>query len=168
MGFFSFLGKAAKGIAHVVGGVAKVAAPLALGGPLGGAAGSILGHLLHSKSPMSASPLKINVAGRASVPILRAKAPAAPTFHSSVRALQASPVMPGGGVATSAGIMAPGGGLPPAHYGGRSGGGGKRKRRSSASRASSRKRNGKKRGGGGRKLKFGSPAWRKKYMRKRR
>lgn len=165
MGFFSFIGKAIKGVAKVVGGVAKIAAPLALGGPLGGAAGGILGHLLHSKSPMSSTPLKINVGNR-SIPILRAKAPA--TGYSSVRALQASPIMPGGGVATSAGIMAPGGGVPPATYGGRSGGVRKKKHRSSSSRSSSRKRSGKKRGSGGRKLKFGSPAWRKKYMKKRR
>jgi hypothetical protein len=169
VGFFSFIGKAVKGVAKVVGGVAKIAAPLALGGPLGAAAGGILGHLLHRKSPMSSTPLKINIGNR-SIPILRAKAPAAPTYHPvpSVRALQASPVMPGGGVATAQGIMAPGGGLPPATYSGRGGGVRKKKRRSSASRSSSRKRNGKKRGSGGRKLKFGSPAWRKKYMKKRR
>lgn len=168
MGFFSFVGKAIKGVAKVVGGVAKIAAPLALGGPLGAAAGGILGNLLHSKSPMSSTPLKINIAGRAPISILRAKAPAAPSYTPSVRALQASPVMPGGGVATPQGIMAPGGGLPPATYGGRKGGGRKRKRRSSSSRSSSRKRSGKKPGGAGRKLKFGSPAWRKKYMKKRR
>jgi hypothetical protein len=167
MGFFSFLGKAVKGIAHVVGGVAKVAAPLALGGPLGGLAGGALGHLLHSKSPMSATPLKINIAGQRSIPILRARAPT-PAMRSSVAALRASPVMPGGGVATSQGIMAPGGGVPPATYGGRSGGGPRRKHKSASARSSSRKRSGKKRGSGGRKLKFGSPAWRKKYMRKRR
>jgi hypothetical protein len=167
VGLFSFLGKAVKGVAHLVGGVAKIAAPLALGGPLGGLAGGALGHLLHSKSPMSGTPMKINVAGQRSIPILRGHVER-PVGLSSARVLRASPVMPGGGVATAQGIMAPGGGLPPATYGGRSGGGGKRKRRSAASRASSRKRSGKKRTSGGRKLKFGSPAWRKKYMRKRR
>jgi hypothetical protein len=168
MGFFSFIGKAVKGIAKVVGGVAKVAAPLALGGPLGGVAGGILGNLLHSKSPMSATPLKIRVAGGQSIPILRAKTPN-PVIHSSAAVLRQSPTMPGGSFASPAGIMAPGGGLPPATYGGRkaTGGGKKRKRRSSSSARSSRARSGKKRKSGGRKLKFGSPAWRKKYMKRR-
>jgi hypothetical protein len=167
MGFFSFIGKAAKSIAHVVGGVARVAAPLALGGPLGGLAGGVLGHLLHSKSPMSSGPLKINVGGR-SIPILRGKTPN-PMIRSSAAVLRQTPMMPGGSIATPQGIMASGGGLPPATYGGRktSGGLGKKKRRSSSSRSSSRSRSGKKRTSGGRKLKFGSPAWRKKYMKRR-
>lgn len=167
MGFFSFVGKALKGVAKVAGGVAKVAAPLALGGPLGAVAGrlggSLLGSVLHSKSPMSATPLKINILGSGrSVPILRAKGGVA---VSTPRIAAASPVMPGGSIATSQGIMAPGGGVPPSTYGGRATGGGrKRKRRSTASRRSSRARSSGRRRKGSRKLKFGSRAYRQKYL----
>lgn len=170
MGFFSFIGKAVKSVAHVVGSVAKVAAPLALGGPLGAVAGklggSLLGSVLHSKSPMSATPLKINILGsNRSIPILRAKNSTAAGV-STPRIAAASPVMPGGSVATPQGIMAPGGGLPPASYGGRATGKSKRKRRSSSSRRSSRARSSskRKRGSGKRRLKFGSAAYRKKYL----
>jgi hypothetical protein len=171
MGFFGFLKKAA----GAVFSVAKVAAPLALGGPLGAlaskAGGSILGSLLHSKSPMSSGPLKLNVLGKFSVPIVRGQSPAhaLPGGILTARDRRASPVMPGGGIATSAGIMAPGGGLPPATFGASKGSGGglRRKRRSSSSRRSSRLRSGAKRRRGGRRLKFGSPAWRKKYMKRR-
>jgi hypothetical protein len=164
VGFFSFLGKAVKSVAHVVGSVAKVAAPLALGGPLGGVAGGLLGKVLHSKSPMSSTPLKINILGSSrSIPILRAKPGGAPM--SGPRIAAASPVMPGGSIATAQGIMAPGGGVPPATYGGRaSGSTHKRKRRSSSSRRSSRARSSQKRKKGSRKLKFGSAAYRKKYL----
>jgi hypothetical protein len=163
VGFFSFVGKALKGVGHLVGGVAKIAAPLALGGPLGGLAGGLLGSVLHSKSPMSSTPLKINILGSGrSIPILRAKAGG---LQSTPRIAAASPVMPGGSIATSQGIMASGGGVPPSSYGGRATGGGrKRKRRSTASRRTSRARSSQKRKSGSRKLKFGSAAYRKKYL----
>ena len=168
MGFFSFIGKAVKGVAHVVGSVAKVAAPLALGGPLGAVGaklgGSLLGSLLHSKSPMSATPLKINIAGtNRSIPILRAKPGG---MMSTPRIAAASPVMPGGSIATARGIMAPGGGVPPSTYGGSHGTGRKRKRRSKSSRRSSHARSSRKHSGGRRKgkLKFGSAAYRRKYL----
>lgn len=163
MGFFSFIGKAVKAVASV----AKVVAPLALGGPLGAIggklAGGLLGSVLHSKSPMSSTPLKINILGSGrSIPILRAKAGG---LQSTPRIAAASPVMPGGSIATSQGIMASGGGVPPSSYGGRATGGGrKRKRRSTASRRSSRARSSPKRRKGSRKLKFGSAAYRKKYL----
>lgn len=166
MGFFSFLGKAVKSVAHVVGSVAKVAAPLALGGPLGAVGaklgGSILGSVLHSKSPMSSTPLKINILGtNRSIPILRAK-PAA-VGPSTPRLAAQSPVMPGGSVATPQGIMAPGGGVPPSTYGASRSTGRKRKRRSASSRRSSHARSSRKRKAG-RKLKFGSKAYRQKYL----
>jgi hypothetical protein len=167
VGLFSFLGKAVGKVAGTAlglipgGGIAKQA--LKLGGGL-------VGHLLAHKQPMSSHGTKLSVAHSYGVPTLRAQP--RPTFpglgYGTPQVLRASPVMPGGGVATSAGIMAPGGGLPPASYAAKSGGGRKRKRKSTSARSSSRKRSGKKRGRGGRKLKFGSPAWRKKYMRKRR
>jgi len=61
-----------------------------------------------------------------------------------------SPIMPGGAVASY------GQGIPPILRGS----GKRRKRKASRKRSSTRRT--------GRKLKFGSPAWRKKYMRKRR
>lgn len=165
MGFFSSIGKAFKSVGKLAFGAAKIAAPLALGGPLGGVAGGLVGKLLHSKSPMSSTPLKIHIAGSGlSIPVLRAKQ-GIPT--STPRIAAASPVMPGGSIATSQGIMAPGGGVPPATYGGRAiSGGRKRKRRSSASRRSSRARSSSKRGKRTKKgrLKFGSAAYRRKYL----
>lgn len=176
MGFFSFVGKALKSVV----GVAKIVAPLAIGGPIGAAAGALAGgtifgkgkvgsrlnllsnQLLSSKSPMSTSPLKINVLGSSrSIPILRAKAAVSP---STARVASNSPVMPGGSIATAQGIMAPGGGVPPSHYGGSRSSGKRRKRRSTSSRRSSRARSSRKRRGGKRRLKFGSPAYRKKYL----
>lgn len=79
--------------------------------------------------------------------------------------LSSSPVMPGGGIATPQGIMAPGGGVPPLTFGKSSRGlGGKKRRRRKGKRTTTRAR----RRSTGRKLKFGSPAWRKKYMKTRR
>ena len=171
MGLFSFIGKAVKAVAGTALGLVP-------GGGLVKTALGVAGHLLAHKQPMSTGAQKYSVATAYGSPTLRAQ-PRIPNLNVYRRStgvgytpppaiLRASPVMPGGGVATSAGIMAPGGGVPPATYGSRSSGGGKRKRRSSSSRKSSRARSGKKRRSGGRKLKFGSPAWRKKYMKKRR
>lgn len=169
MGFFSFIGKAIKGIAHVAGGVAKVAAPFVVGGPLGALGaklgGSLLGSVLHSKTPLSTHGLKINVFGsRRSIPILRAKNP---MMHSTAQRMSQSPVMPGGSVATPQGIMAPGGGVPPSTFGRMSSGPHKRKRSKPKRPSTSRSRSTRKRGAGGRKLKFGSKAWRKKYLKHR-
>jgi hypothetical protein len=168
VGLFGFVGKLLGGVAKVGLGLAGKIAPLAIGGPLGGAVGTIAGSLLHAKSPMSSGPLKINVLGKFGVPITRGQNPTPTRLPGgglmTRPVLRASPVMPGGGVATSQGIMAPGGGLPPASYGGRKASSGKRrKRRSSSSRRSSHARKGRKRSGG-RKLKFGSAAYRKKYL----
>lgn len=171
MGLFSFVGKA-------LGAVAKVGLGLIPGGGVVKQGLGLVGSLLQHKQPMGATQTKYSVATAYSVPTLRAqprtpvlmghyKRPMSPGYSLPPSALRASPVMPGGGVATSQGIMAPGGGLPPATYGGRSSGKG-RKRKSKASRRSSRARSSSKRRTGGRKLKFGSPAWRKKYMKKRR
>lgn len=79
--------------------------------------------------------------------------------HSTAMVLHASPVLPGGAVATSSGPKAPMVN-PPASYGGGGGGGVTRRRK-----ATTKKR---RKAGTKRKLKFGSPAWRKKYMGKRR
>jgi hypothetical protein len=163
VGFFSFIGKA-------LGTVAKVASSVIPGGGIVKQVAGLAGHLLQHKAPMSATPQKIHIAHTLGSPTLRAQPRYIPrTVSMSPPVLRASPVMPGGSFATPQGIMAPGGGLPPATYGGSraSGGGRKRKRRSASSRRSSHARSGKRRKSGGRKLKFGSPAWRKKYMKRR-
>jgi hypothetical protein len=166
VGLFGSIGK-------LFGGVVKTALKVAPSVIPGGSvvkslAGTALG-LLHHKTPMSSTPIKIQMAGRAPIPILRGQSPMYRSTTTSPAVLRASPVMPGGGIATSQGIMAPGGGLPPASYGGKrtASGGRKRKRRSASSSRSSRARGGSKRRKTGRKLKFGSPAWRKKYMKRR-
>lgn len=163
MGLFSFVGKA-------LGSVAKIGLGFIPGGGIAKQAIGLAGQLLHHKQagPMRSTGLKYGVATSYGVPTLRAQPRPVlrnPMIRPTPAILRASPVMPGGGVATSQGIMAPGGGLPPATYGGRSGTQ-KRKRRSSSSRKSSLTRKRRSSGGGGRKLKFGSPAWRKKYMKR--
>lgn len=171
MGFFSFIGKA-------IGGIAKTALGIVPGGSVVKGVLGVAANLLHAKQPMSTPGIKYGVASGYGTPTLRAqprvpqisiyKKPNSIGYSPPPSILRASPVMPGGAIATSQGIMAPGGGLPPATYGGRKSSTGKRKRRSSSSRRSSRARSGRKRSTARRKLKFGSPAWRKKYMRKRR
>lgn len=168
MGLFSFLGKA-------VGKIAGTALGIIPGGGIAKSALGLAGALLSHKQPMGASRTKYSVATAYGIPTMRAQ-PRAPQisvfkkpmggFAPPPATLRQSPVMPGGAVATSAGIMAPGGGLPPATYGGRHTGGKRTKRKSSSARRSSRARSGSKRKSGTRKLKFGSPAWRAKYMRR--
>lgn len=81
---------------------------------------------------------------------------------STAQVLKASPVMPGGAVSTPGG-MAPPMATPPAQFGGgRLSGVVKRRRATKKKRAASSTRR------RGRKLKFGSPAWRAKYLKKRR
>jgi hypothetical protein len=163
VGFFSFIGKA-------IGAVAKVATSVIPGGGVVRTVAGIAGHLLQHKAPMQSTPQKLNIASVFGTNILRARPRYIPsTVPISPPVLRQSPVMPGGAYATPQGIMAPGGGLPPASYGSLKGSTGKRKkkRRSSSSRKSSRARIGSKRRSGGRRLKFGSPAWRKKYMKRR-
>jgi len=75
-----------------------------------------------------------------------------------LRNMAASPVMPGGAVSTPSG-MAPPMVVPPSDYGGRRTVGGVVRRRRKKATTTTRRRK--------RKLKFGSPAWRKKYQRKR-
>jgi hypothetical protein len=164
VGLFSFLGKAVKAVAGTALGFIP-------GGSIAKGALSAASTLLAHKQPMAATAQKYTIARGYGVPTLRAQPrPILPGgAMSTPQALRASPVMPGGSIATSAGIMAPGGGLPPASYGTSRGSTGKRrkKRKSASARRSSRKRSGSKRRSGGRKLKFGSPAWRKKYMKRR-
>jgi hypothetical protein len=90
----------------------------------------------------------------------------ASALQSTAQVLHASPVMPGGAIATPGGMAMPMV-TPPMYYGGS---GTTARRRTTKKRASSTKkrRTTKKRASSGRKLKFGSPAWRKKYAAKAR
>lgn len=162
MGLFGFIGKAVKGIAGVVGGGLKLAGGLGLI-PGGGLVGRLAGTLLASKRPMS-SP-KLMSPTLSSPQLLRAKSPAmraagilVSRSASTPRLQQMSPVLPGGAIATRHGPIAATG-TPPLSYSGSASPTRKRKRRKS-----SRARSGRKRARSGRRLKFGSPAWRKKYL----
>lgn len=177
MGLF---GSIFKGVGKVFGGVAKLGVGALRSGliplPLGGTAGRLIGGLLHAKSPMGHSALKLRIGQPL---ILRGKsATARVTVHTpngirtvpTLTALRRSPVMPGGAVATRSGVAS----RPMSGPGLRGGsltasGKPKRKRRrraSGTSRTSSRgsysssRKSGRKK----RRLKFGSPAWRKKYL----
>ncbi len=168
MGLFGFIGKAVKGVGKLVGGAVKVglgaatlASKLGLPIPGGGLVGKIAGSLLAAKRPMS-SPKTAGVI-TAYPTLLRAKSPmtiVAGRMLSTPRLQQMSPVLPGGAIATRAGPTAATA-HPPLSFSGAASPTRKRKRKSSSRARSTTKR--KRRG---RKLKFGSPAWRKKYMRK--
>jgi hypothetical protein len=151
-----------------IGGIAKKAIGTAVGFIPGGSvvkgiAGTALGLLSH-KQPMATSAIKYQIANKSGTSILRGQVPissASPVMSRPV--LRASPVMPGGSIATSAGIMAPGGGLPPATFGGKRTGTTKRRKSTSSKRKrSSRSHSGSKRKKG--RLKFGSKAYRQKYL----
>lgn len=167
MGLFSFVGKAIGGIAKVaVGALKSGLVPL----PFGGVAGRLVGGLLHAKSPMGHTQLKLRIPPL----VLRAKSPSMrPIVAGAHRMptatqLRRSPVMPGGAVATKHGTanrpaVAPhslGSVLSSAATGGR-----KRRRKSgsTSTRRRSRSAYGRKRTHR-RKLKFGSAAWRRKYL----
>lgn len=130
MGLFSFVGKAIKGIGKVAGTALKVAGAAGkLGIPIPGAglAGK-LAQLVAAKRPMTAPAQMIP-------PILQGSRKkltdvAAWDGQWSAPVLRASPVMPGGAVATASG-MAPAQAVPPRAFGGtrRGTSAGRRKRR---------------------------------------
>lgn len=158
MGLFSFVGKALKGVAKVASVVPGV------GSLVGGIAGTV-GNLLDAKKPMAATKYltlaqavaKRRAAGH--IPVLRGKSPG---FMPTPRVASASPVMPGGALATPSGIVASISATPPAGYAGSARAPVKRKRKKAKKKVGTRRRS------GARKLKFGSKAWRAKYMKKRR
>lgn len=166
MGLF---GSIFKGIGKVVGGVAKIGVGALRSGliplPLGGVAGGILGRaLLHSKAPMGTSALKLQippltVRGKTLRPVVKIGSTSVPTLT----ALRRSPVMPGGAIATRTGVASRP--LTAAAPLGTTGGGTKRRRKKTgaSTRRRSRSSSGKKRSRS-RRLKFGSPAYRKKYL----
>lgn len=173
MGLF---GSIFKGIGKAVGGIAKIGSFALKSGlvplPFGGTAGRLVGGLLASKAPGGHSQLKLQIPplvlrGKSvsMKPITLAGGARMPTATQ----LRRSPVMPGGAVATKSGtVNRPA--TAPLSLGGSSGGlksgGRKRKRRrigGTSTRRSYRKSSGRKRTRR-RKLKFGSAAWRKKYL----
>lgn len=161
MGLFGFIGKAVKGVAKGIGAVAKVGIGVAKFGLASGLlpipGGGLIGKassLLLAKRPMSTTMQKFPM----STPILRAKSPLTRAVSSVARLQQLSPVLPGGAIATVRGPV-PQAGTPPLTFSGAASTTVRRKRKKSKRRKSSYKRRSR-----GRKLKFGSPAWRKKYL----
>jgi len=154
MGLFSTLGKIVGGVVGLVPGVGSVVGGLIAKG----------GELLDAKKAMTkVKPLPVSVrdasryisgwGGSATL------AGSLPVLRSSTAILRASPVLPGGAVATANGPTPQSSATPPSTFGGRR----KTRRKAKRSRrASSRRRTTK------RKLKFGSAAYRKKYLGARR
>lgn len=155
MGLFSFVGKALKGVAKVAGFIPGI------GGTISKVAGTV-GNLLDAKKSMGTTQAKLKQAVllRGNPNPLRGKSTMTGGWLGA-SVLRSTPIMPGGAVSTPQGIMASGGGAPPVSFGGARSSSSGRKRKSSRKRSTPRKRR-------KAKLKFGSPAWRKKYMRKRR
>lgn len=170
MGLFGSIGRALGG---AVKGLTKVASFGLKSGlvpiPFGGTAGRLVGGLLHAKAPGGHTALKLRIPTL----VLRGKSPSmrpvtvAGKRMPTATQLRRSPVMPGGAVATRSGTAnrPP---VAPMSLGGAASSllGGKRKRRrkhGTSTRSRSRKSYGRKRGAR-RRLKFGSPAWRKKYL----
>lgn len=147
MGLFSFVGKALKGISKVAGFIPGV------GGTVSKITGTIGGVLDHKK-PMSKPMPMVNRPALARGNAVQWGA------GWTAQVLRSTPVMPGGAISTPSGIYASNGSAPPAAFGGTRAAPKKRrtvKRRKA--RAAPKRRT--------RRLKFGSAAWRKKYMKKR-
>lgn len=163
MGLFSFIGKAAK----AVGGL--------IGGPVGGVL-KLGGGLLDHKAQSPISGVKYPTISSMGTQAARGKpSGATPTFFPTRygnttqamptprQVLSESPVLPGGAVATRSGPTPQTSAVPPRSFGGSGRGhSGKRTKRSATHSAGTRKKR-----GSGRKLKFGSPAWRAKYLGKK-
>lgn len=169
MGLFDVIGKA-------FSTVAKVGLGFATGG-IGGAAvaGAQSLGLLKAKSPMGTTASKYAVLGRFSNPmILRGATPTfTPTklnlpgaagkaiqiYNQTQKVLRASPVLPGGAIATPSGPVAQSGAVPPSVYR-RSSSKRSKKRRTKSHSTKRRSTKSRKRKT---KLKFGSRAWQAKY-----
>lgn len=147
MGLFSFIGKALKGVSKVAGFIPGI------GGTVSKITG-LVGGVLDSKKPMSTAETKARSflarGGGRNPMVTRGKsAMSGGMWNASV--LRSTPIMPGGAVSTPGGMKAADGGTPPMSFGG----GGGTKRRTTKTKAARRRKKAK--------LKFGSPAWRKKY-----
>lgn len=158
MGLFSFVGKVLKGVSKVAGFIPGV------GSTISKVTGTV-GNLLDHKSPLSTTSTKLRLAqlGQgAGVVYMRGKANNLSAMNQAALAdaqvLRASPVLPGGAYATASGPM-PKSNTPPRTYGGKRTA--KKSYTRKKSRAKARKGGTRKRT---RKLKFGSAAYRKKYL----
>jgi hypothetical protein len=161
VGLFSFIGKAIKGIAHAIPGVSQVY-------DVASAASSLLSHK-HTIGTKSGP--KIATIARMGTGISRGTAPGPVSWNRPTgNATQSmptrkiytdSPVMPGGAIATMTGVAPAASPTPPMQFGGsRAAPRRSAKRKKARSGGTTRKR------ASGRKLKFGSPAWRAKYVKK--
>lgn len=156
MGLFSFIGKALKGVAKVAGVIPGI------GGTIKGIAGTV-GNILDHKAPMGSVAKKAAAVIRLGPSATRGNVTQGGYNGGLMTApvLRSSPVMPGGAVATSSG-MAPRTATPPATFGGSRGTTSKRRKRTTKKakrRTTTRRKT---------RLKFGSKAWRAKYLKKSR
>jgi hypothetical protein len=167
MGLFSFIGKAIKGVAKalpVVGTVLDVAEGV----------GSVIGH--KSRTPGSVTGAKGAALAKLQQQISRGKAPTAPVYARPGGVATAvprqvysqTPVMPGGAVATASGVVPAASASPPQVFSGSRGSRSSSRRRPRRAVTRVRSPAPRKKRRAARKLKFGSPAWRKKYMKKKR
>lgn len=150
MGLFSFVGKALKGVAKVASFIPGV------GGTISKIAGTV-GGLLDHKKPMSTTSAKINATLLNGSLATRGKS----TFTGGMwtpSVLRSTPIMPGGAVSTPGGMLPAGygGGQPPTSFGGARASSSSRRRKRRAAPTTRKRRKAR--------LKFGSPAWRKKYL----
>lgn len=156
MGLFSFVGKALKGISKVAGFIPGI------GGTISKITGTV-GNLLDHKQPMQSAVLKLKQSaawGNMGPVVLRGNATQAGAGAlNTAQGMRSSPVLPGGAVATSSGPVSKMA-APPRTYSGRS----TTKRRKAKAKA--RKRPAARRSSR-RKLKFGSKAYRQKYLKHR-
>jgi hypothetical protein len=155
MGLFSTLGKIVGGVVSLVPGVGSLVGGIIAKG----------GQLLDAKKSMNrVAPLPVAVrdASRliSSMGSTGFGMNAMPVLRTSMAKMRASPVLPGGAVAGRFGPQAQTGSALPASFGGT----GSQKRRHA--KRSRRRATAAKRRAPRKKLRFGSPAWRKKYMRR--
>jgi hypothetical protein len=157
VGLFSSIGKALKSVGKIagfipgVGGIIGKAAQLA-GGLLDSGGSNAKRRILAQTGPMR---------GRGkSIPGYAVQ------LLSTARATRLSPVMPGGAISTPRGMMTQSGGSVPATYGGMSSAMApvRRRRKKAAPKKRVAVRRAVRRKS---RLKFGSPAWRKKFMKRR-
>lgn len=151
MGLFSFVGKALKAVSKVAGFIPGI------GSTISKVTGTV-GNLLDHKSPLATTGIKLATAYKYGTPILRGNTTQSAYTGGlqSAQELRSSPVLPGGAVATPSGPVAKSS-SPAKHYSRT--GTKKRKKATTKRRAGGKKTKTKKR-----KLKFGSAAYRKKYL----
>lgn len=159
MGLFSFVGKALKAVSKVASFVPGI------GGVVSKVAG-VVGNVLDHKQPMNTATVKAQIFrskyGGRNPMIQRGKSTLTGGLPTA-SVLRSTPIMPGGAVSTPSGIVASNGAAPPQSFGGGSATA-RRKTTKKRKKATTRRRTTTRRKS---RLKFGSKAWRKKYMKRR-